>query len=311
MLIDMTTSREQRTERWIAVTLVVAVAIVATWEVAAYWSRRRWDPFTESAQRVAGFTPSIPGWQLTTLPAGNDPLMPVILAYRAMQPGQSGGDTVLTRLNHGYNMVDCMRIKHYEVQLIADTRGRADPPVAAASPGGRRLQDGGTTDALRPPAPDLRPPLQLWLLTSDIGDESIWVTSMVTAEGFVPTDRDTRDMAFPRIGTPDDPNWAPHGLTLTSLKHPIVNLKRLLRAKWNNARCDLLTFLRLRQPSYVSRDIYTLVTTDLVPPGPADSLPVRRARARHDALTVHTAMLQSLQRFASATPPASPHADGK
>ena len=292
----MPNTRSSRSERWVAAVLIAAVAVVAAWELAARWSRRRWDPFTEASQRIAGYEPAIPGWQIETTPAGNDPLMPTFLALHATRPGVSG--PILTRLSHGYNMVDCMRIKHYQVQLLDDTRSQtADRGPQTAAPSTDRHTPSESAASSRNPTSDIRYPLQIWLLTSDIGDESLWITTMLAAEGFTPTNRDTRDMAFPRIGTPDDPDWAPKGLKLSSFKRPIYNLKRLLRAKWNGARCDLLTFLRLRQPSYASRDLYTLVTTATVPPGPADALPARRASARAEAQAVHTAMLQSLHAF--------------
>ncbi len=83
---------------------------------------------------------------------------------------------------------------------------------------------------------------------------------MLRTANFSATNVDTRDMAFPRIGTPDSPAWQPSGLKWSSFRHPIKNSHDALRAKWNNSRCDLPTFLRLRQPAWASNEMVTLVT---------------------------------------------------
>ena len=66
-------------------------------------------------------------------------------------------------------------------------------------------------------------------------------------------------MAFPRVGIPDDPGWAPRGMTLKGLRHPVRNTRLFLRSKWNSSRADLLTFLGLKQPAWASDDLLTLV----------------------------------------------------
>ena len=73
------------------------------------------------------------------------------------------------------------------------------------------------------------------------------------------TDVDTRDMAFPRVGTPDAPGWNPTGLKWSSFRHPIKNLRQVIRARWNTSRCDWMTFLRLKRPAWVSDEVLTLV----------------------------------------------------
>jgi hypothetical protein len=100
---------------------------------------------------------------------------------------------------------------------------------------------------------------QVWRLTSSSGQASLWVTAMIRAGDFGETDADVRSMPFPRIGIPDDPRWAPRGLTWRSLRHPIRNFRQFLRAKWNNSRCDLATFLGLRQPAWANDELLTLV----------------------------------------------------
>jgi hypothetical protein len=123
-----------------------------------------------------------------------------------------------------------MRIKQYKVELIKDHRSLNFDSV------------------------------QIWRITSASGKVSIWMTTMLRTVDFSPTKVDTRDMAFPRIGTPDSPSWQPTGLKWSSFKHPVKNSRNALRSKWNNSRCDLPTFLRLRQPAWASNEMVTLVT---------------------------------------------------
>jgi len=225
-----------RRERWIAATLVFSVAVVAFWEIMANRSRRPYEVFQVTAADFAGFMPAGDGWEVRVLPVQNTRIEPNILAYevRARSPASEISGPVLVRLVHGYNMPDCMRIKRYRVDLVKDTRA-----VGAQ----RRCER----------------PLQIWRLTSATGDKSVWVTGMLRAGDFRESDVDVCAMAFPRIGTPDDPSWLPEGLKLSSFKHPVRNFRWLLRAKWNNARCDLATFLKLRQPAWASDELLTLV----------------------------------------------------
>ena len=97
-------------------------------------------------------------------------------------------------------------------------------------------------------------------------------------------------MAFPRVGMVDNPNWAPQGFTLSSLRHPVRNLRMLLRAKWNNARGDLWTFLRLKQPAWASDDMLTLVTASS---GLAPSADETQTMA--STIAIHMHMLNELQ----------------
>ena len=266
-----------RSERWVAAVLVLAVALVAFWEIMGRYSSRAWKPFEASAERMAGFEPVLPGWRLESIPVGNDPLEPNIVAYRARPQDTRPTPPVLVRVAHGYNMPDCMRIKHYAVDLEADSRGGADAATAAPIVEGM--------------------PCQVWRLTSPTDDESIWLTTMLRAYNLSATDRDIRSMAFPKVGTPDDPDWNPQGFTLRSLRRPIYNFKRVLRAKWNASRSDPLTFLGLRQPAYMSNETYTLVTTAVIPPGTDTDAAERRSAARARALQVHTGMLRALNEF--------------
>jgi hypothetical protein len=229
-----------RTSRLPIVLLLTCVVVVSFWQVMAWRARRGFDTFRINAKSLADFEPHIDGFELTEILVKEDPLEPNIISYR-VRPRRAEGakpappsHTVLIRLAHGYNVVDCMRIKHFSVDAMADLN-----------------------EAF---------PHQVWRLTSSIDDQSIWMTTMHGSTDFAPIDMDTRDMPFPKIGTPDDPGWKPSGLKLTSLRRPIYNLKRMLNARWNNARCDLLTFLKLRRPVYASDEILTLVSTVALPP---------------------------------------------
>lgn len=243
-----------RQERWIAVLLVVCVCLVAFWEITSRLASRPFDKLRLGPEDFAGFQPADPQWSIRLVHVKGTPSEPTVIAYEmrrrqtAPEPGavtntNAIGHPLLVRLVHGYNMVDCMRIKQYRVELLKD--GRQTPP-------GTMQIDG------LPPEPVL--PVQVWRLTSAGGECSVWVTSMLRATDFAATDTDTRDMAFPRVGTPDDPSWAPSGLKWSSFRHPIRNFSLYLRSKWNASRSDWLTFLRLRQPAWASDVMLTMVS---------------------------------------------------
>lgn len=266
-------SAPPKSARWPVVLLIVCVLLVSFWQVMAWRARRGFDAFRITSQNLADFEPTIPGFELTEVLVEDDPLEPNIISYRARPIRRQGGaavpwrPTVLIRLAHGYNVVDCMRIKHYTVTPMP---------------------------ALPPPFPH-----QVWRMTSAIGDESIWTTSMHGSEDFTARDMDTRHMAFPKIGTPDDPSWNPSGLKLSSLQRPLYNIKRLLRAQWNNARCDLLTFLKLRRPVYASDEILTLVSAVMLPPANnTNSMDIEGELLERQA-RVHAAMIKELTAYRS------------
>jgi hypothetical protein len=238
-----------RRETLVSALLVFCVVLIALWEIAA--SRRSLQPFSLNAASLEGFEPSSSSWSLRSLPTSPDPLEPNIFMYElrsrsnAPTPLQSTVP-VLVRLVHGYNMPDCMRIKGYQVKLLEDRRHFA-------------LQK----DIQRPgkllPEQMAGPGVQIWRLTSSVGDVSIWVTGMLSAGDFSETDTDIRSMAFPRVGIPDDPRWLPKGITLASLRHPVRNFNLVLRSKWNSSRCDLATFLKLKQPAWASEELLTII----------------------------------------------------
>jgi hypothetical protein len=236
-------------ERWVASILVACVALVVFWELASRFSSRPFDGLRLDASHFSGFVPSDPQWNLRLRHIKATPTEPTVIAYdarrrnvdvpEAMRPVADA--PVLVRLMHGYNMVDCMRIKQYRVDLLADTRRRGTAPGAESA----------AADGI---------PVQVWRLTAPSGDRAVWVTTMLRETDFGATDTDTRDMAFPRVGTPDDAAWAPSGLKWSSFRHPLRNLRSYLRSKWNASRLDPLTFLRLRQPAWASGTVLTMVS---------------------------------------------------
>jgi len=256
-------------EALIAVLLVVCVVVVAFWQIMASRSHRAFDPFEITVEDFADFHPESPFWHVRRLSVKDDPLEPNILVFelrpngrrrttdrgpRTANHGPNVADQesrtqnlpfsspIIIRLVHGYNMRDCMRLKGYKVDLIADY------PTAELR-----------TQNSEPPASLVR--VQTWRLTSiSTGDTSIWLTGMLESGDFRQTTVDVRSMAFPRIIGSEDAGWIPRGLTWASLRHPFRNFRLFLRKEWSNARSDLLTFLKLRRPAWASNEMLTLVT---------------------------------------------------
>ena len=266
--------RKSRREVAMAIGILFCVVVVGGWEFLAGRSRRPFVPFQITVDDLAGFKPQTNGWhvqQLQVAPSRIEPnivsylLRPATLPERGLgvvKPDATWSGALLVRLVHGYNMPDCMRIKGYEVELLADTRHAPRPEWQNR-------------------------PIQVWRLTSAAGDPSFWVTSMLRVGDFLETDDDTRSMAFPRIGTPDDPNWLPRGIRLESFRHPIRNFRWLIHAKWNNARCDLGTFLKLKQPAWASDDLLTLVaaTEDRIERASQATSALETAVAAHEMMS--------------------------
>ncbi|MEI6808637.1 MAG: hypothetical protein WCN95_07935, partial [bacterium] len=158
------------------------------------------------------------------------------------------GISVLVRLVHGYNMHDCMRLKGYKVELLADgvDSGKWDVERKA------NHQPSTTNEQRR---------IQTWRLTSDIGDQFISCSVMLRAGDFGGTMVGVKDMAFPRIAAPIGPEWDIVGVRASDLSHPVQSFVMLCKVKWNNSRCDLLTFLRLRQPAWASTEYLTFLAS--------------------------------------------------
>lgn len=245
----------------VACLLVLCVVLVGFWEIMSTRSGRPFDPFELTNKDFEGYMPQSENWQIRSVPVSTTAIEPNIAAFR-LQRTRPGSPSISVRLVHGYNMCDCMRIKGYDVELIADNRENGE---------------------------EIRS--QIWRLTTGTGDTSVWTTSMLRAGDFEATGTDIRSMAFPRIGIPDDPSWMPRGLTLKSLRHPVRNFRNLLRAKWNNSRRDILTFLGLKRPAWASDDMLTLVTAF----GGLSAGAVNERQAISQAASAHSFMLAQLQ----------------
>jgi hypothetical protein len=242
-----------RRDKRFAAVLIVCILLVAFWEIMANLSRRPFQPFQITAADFSNFEPAPGRWDIRPVAVHQSRIEPNILAYALRRrpgapepPGGAPFGTAFVRLVHGYNMPDCMRIKRFKVELLDDRR----------KPGGEAQ---GGLDGRAPSPAAMR--VQVWRLTSELGDVSVCVTSMMRVGDFDETDDDVRSMAYPKIGTPDDPSWLPRGMTWSSLKHPIRNFGLLVRAKWNNAHCNVAAFLRLKQPATACDDLLTLVST--------------------------------------------------
>ena len=241
-------TKSHRGDRLLAGLLVVCALLIAFWQVMSRINQRPFEELSLTAADFADFAPQSDEWGLSALAVYESATAPAIAAFEMKKrrrrppphahsaPPSGNNGPLLVRLMHGFNVVDCMRIKHYKTELIRDYETIEDSPQA-----------------------NKRPMVQIWRMTSPADETSIWVTSMLQATDFAETDIDTRNMAFPRVGTPDAPGWNPTGLKWSSLRHPIRNLRQAFRSRWNASRTDLLTFLRLRRPAWVSDKELTLV----------------------------------------------------
>jgi len=134
-------------------------------------------------------------------------------------------------------------------------------------------------------------PIQLWRVTSSVGTVSIWATTMIRGGDFSPTEADICSMAFPRVDTPDDPNWVPRGLGRADLKHPVAALRQWFRSRWDASQWDILAFLKLRRSPGPSEELLSYITVaEEVAPGNNDA-------AVQDMLAAHAAMLKEMQEW--------------
>jgi hypothetical protein len=222
---------EDKGGRFAAGLLILCLVGIGLWLILAEHSRTPWEPFRHTAADFEGFHLPAGDWFWRVVAVGNDdPTAPNLVAWTGT-PRDGAVTKVLVRLVHGYNMPMCMRIKGYRVELVRDERDAA----------GEREQ--------------------IWRLVSDLNESFIWITRMVRAEDLTDTGHDIRELAFPRVGIPDDPHWVPQGLTWESFRNPWTNLRLSLRARWNGSRSDWRTFFKLRKPAWVSDEEFTLVAT--------------------------------------------------
>lgn len=313
-------NQENETHRgsWaVAIVLVFCVLLVGFWEIMRSRSSKSWEAFDLTAEDFARFQPESREWRVRRLPARSSPTEPNILAYEIRknhtiaQPhddmnggrnhdsiqvsgfNQHSPPAILLRLVHGYNMPDCMKLKRYEVELIGDYRKETPHRGSERAESKKRpnseLQGQDVEQAAMPL-------VQLWRLTSDTGDVSIWVTGMIRAHDFSQTDIDVRSMAFPRVEYDEiGQDFSLRGVTGESLKNPIGSFRKFLRARWNSSRSDLLTFLGLKQPAWASREALTLVALAVRPPGAGDGSDEELAT---HVIEAYEFMLSELQEFA-------------
>lgn len=271
-----------RSRDWVVpAILVVCALLVGAWELMARASRRPFRPFDLTAAEFKGFQPILNGYPSRLLPVStNDPAEPNIVALDV--PGR-GGQSTLVRLVHGYNMPTCLRLKSYEVTLVQDVRAGAE----------------GSAESGR--GADVRFPMQVWRVKDPAGDVSVWVSSMLRAGDFAALPEDIRAMAFPRIDSPDDPNWIPQGITRESLRHPVAAFKGWSRARWNSSRTDWLTFLRLRQPAWASEERLSFVVRSVAPA----VTPANEASVTRSVVAVHHAALSAFQQWRKTALPSN------
>ncbi len=229
---------------FLSILILGCALLVAGWQLLALYARRGMEPLQITSADFADVGLDIPGWRSTKLATPHDPLAPTIAAYRLTRSGDA--TRLLVRLVHGYNMVDCMRIKHYDV-------GRAE--IGENLKPGIGIGEGGIPQTTNN---QQRSTLQWWELSKG-GESAVWVTAMLAGSDLGYTGKDTRSMSFPRVGTPDAASWNPTGLSWRSLRHPIRNGRQVLRARWNSSRSDIWVFLRLRRAAWVSDKDLTLV----------------------------------------------------
>ena len=268
--------------------LVICMLLVAFWLVAGRFSNKPFKAFDLTGADFAGFTPTVEGMTLRTLPVTvRDEAEPNIVAYLAECEGSPLG--LGFRLVHGYNMPMCMKIKGYRVEEVA--RLLSSQGAAGIAP------NNSTTQQLNNSIPPGLP-LQIWRVISSTGDTSIWVTTMIRSFDFSVTPVDICSMAFPRVDIPDDPNWVPQGFRLADLAHPLQSGKLYFRARWNASRTDLLTFLRLRQPAWANEELLTYVSRSIALP----VSPENEAMVIRQVLAGHATVLKELQRWRNAAP---------
>jgi hypothetical protein len=281
--------------------LVASTLLLAFWLVMADRSKRSFGGYDLTAREVVGFQSTIPGWTVRKVPMdlenSTDPnILGMELSRKESLPGQ--GPRFFVRLVHGYNMPMCMKIKYYTVEKLLDhgVRPVSYPKLQSAfRVGGQRAEGGGQTIDLRLLNTSLTTtlPVQLWRLTSSAGTVSLWATTMIRSGDFAVTPEDISSMAFPRVETPEDPNWVPRGLALEDLKHPVASFQSWWHGRWDGARWDVLTFLRLRPPAHGSEELLSYVTRSVVP----DVKPENEAEVMRDLLNTHAAMLKELQKW--------------
>ena len=260
-----------KSSKLIPILLAACVVIVAIWEVLANRSNRPFGSFSLTASDFTRFVPEVPGWSITSIEvAADNPLSPNVAAFLVKRLEYNGGNgerrgiPVLVRLVHGYNMCDCLRMKGYKVELLKDEGGGVTDELKEDA-GGRMTpvseSETQPSSLIPHPSSSSLPRVQTWRTTSSVGDVQIARSTIIRSTDFGGTTAEVRDMAFPRIVDRIGSEWDWEGFKASSLRHPVKSLVMVVKVKWNNARCDLLTFLKLRQPAWASTDYFTFLAT--------------------------------------------------
>ncbi|MDA1087051.1 MAG: hypothetical protein O2901_08560 [Verrucomicrobia bacterium] len=260
---------ERRRGSWLPVCLIACVFVVGFWEFMSHRSLQAGGPSRITGKSLAGFAFDSDRWKVTDITVGSDdPSAPTLVSY-AVESRE--WPPAIIRLTLGYNMPECMEIKHYDITMIAD-----------------HLQRDGC---------------QYWQLYSDSGATSAWTTVMLRSADFAVTGTSTSDMDFPRVISGDNARWVPQGLTLASLRHPIRNFHAFMINRWNASRSDLATFLKLRRPAMPSDEELTVVINMNLP---AVAGPDTMSAATAHLQLINRAFLSALQQWRSVNPMLNP-----
>ena len=285
--------------------------LTALWLVAAHYNRGFKKAYDLTFDDFADFQPALEGCAIEKLPrASPDATDANIVAFVLVsspsalsgldrQGSQQGSmpdprspntthnlpSRFLVRLVHGYSMPMCMKRKSYTVEKIQDheVRSTTDPKLLSAF----KMAGGGGSYPL--PLGSYPFPVQLWRLTSSVGDVAYWVTTMIRSGDFEPTKEDICSMRYPVVNYPDDPNWTPRGLSMETLKNPRDAFWCWFNSRWDGSGWDVLTFLGLRPGAAGSAELLSYMT--IVNVEPSDD----HARAVEEALMRHAAMLREFQ----------------
>jgi hypothetical protein len=308
--------------------------LAALWLVAAHFNRGFKQAYDLTFDDFADFQPALEGCTIEKLPrASPDATDANIVAFILASPpsalsgldrqgSQQGSmpdprspntthnlpSRFLVRLVHGYSMPMCMKRKSYTVEKIQDheVRSTTDPKLLSAfkmaGNSGSPITDNGATEAPRIP-PSYPFPVQLWRLTSSVGDVAYWVTTMIRSGDFEPTKEDICSMRYPVVNYPDDPNWTPRGLSLETLKNPRDAFWCWFNSRWDGSGWDVLTFLGLRPGAAGSAELLSYMTIVNIESSDAQT------HAVDEALMRHAAMLKEFQKWrgnAAGSPQAVP-----
>jgi hypothetical protein len=236
--------------------------VTGLWEFCAFRVSRHENTYALQPDNFSDFRPVIFGTTMNV--ASNMIFDPTALPLVSFRMETSSGHQVLSRLVHGYNMHDCMILKHYDVELLSNALETRNS--------------------------------QTWKLISQTGDVSIWVTTILNSDHLTPTSKDVRSMPFPRVSTLDDLGWNMSGIDRQFLSNPVDNTRKMMIRKWSDSRGDPVVFLKLKPPPFGHSELLTYHTSMLANQG-EDLEPLIK-----EAESIHAAFLTELKRFEKSIP---------